>query len=172
MPLVIGIDPGKTGAAVALDLNGFPVEWIAADHPEEGYVVKGSKRKRYVDRIMAEWLADRIPTYLIVIEAQQARPVEGRSSCLTTGLGWGLWRGVAASVGAPTEHPSPSKWTREMFGAAPRGAERKARSIELCRSRVPDLPLTWGKRRKPHTGLADAACLALWGLRQIRVDRG
>ena len=39
--LVIGIDPGKTGAVVALDREGQPSEWMAADHPDEGYTVKG-----------------------------------------------------------------------------------------------------------------------------------
>ena len=35
--LVIGIDPGKKGGLVALALQGFPVAWLAADHPSDGY---------------------------------------------------------------------------------------------------------------------------------------
>lgn len=41
--IVIGIDPGKTGGAVALDMDGKPIEWVAANHPDEGYTVKTSK---------------------------------------------------------------------------------------------------------------------------------
>ena len=32
--LVVGIDPGKTGAIVALDMDGTPIEWMAADHQD------------------------------------------------------------------------------------------------------------------------------------------
>jgi hypothetical protein len=41
----------------------------------------------------------------------------------------------------------------------------KQRAISWARQACPGLDLTPGAMRKPHDGLADAACLALWGQR-------
>ena len=171
--LVLGIDPGKTGAAVALDMDGRPVEWIAANHPTDGFVVKGAK-SHYVPSCMALWIDDLIGDHLpserirlAVIEKQTARPIEGRTSCLTNGFGYGLWVGILAAMGVPYQIVSPSVWTKDVFGAAPKTAERKARAILTARARIPELELTWGKKTKAHDGLADAGCIALHGLALI-----
>lgn len=164
MSLVVGIDPGKTGAAVALGLDGTPIEWVAADHPAEGYVVKGHKKRHYVPSCMAMWLADLGPIRLAVIEKQQAMPMEGRTSVLTTGYGFGLWVGVLAALKIPYQVVPPATWTRSVFGGTPRKGERKARAIVTARARLPDLPLIWGRKTKPHDGLADAGCIALHAL--------
>ena len=173
-PLVIGIDPGKTGAAVALDLDGRPIEWIAADHPSEGYVVKGSKARHYVPSCMALWLADLIGgevassrIRLAVIEKQSTRPIEGRTSCLTTGIGFGLWVGILAALRVPYQIVPPATWTRGVFGSAPASGERKARAILTARARLPELELTWGRKTKAHDGIADAGCMALHALDMI-----
>ena len=80
--IVIGIDPGKTGGAVALDMDGKPIEWIAANHPEEGYTVKATGGALYVPSAMALWLFDLKLAYdvvLVVTEKQLCRPLEGRT---------------------------------------------------------------------------------------------
>jgi len=171
IPLVVGIDPGKTGAAVALDLHGRPIEWIAADHPDEGYIVKGAKARHYVPTCMALWLAELIGDgpassriVLAVVEKQSARPGEGRSSILTLGYGYGLWIGVLAALKIPYRIVPPATWTRSVFGSMPRGSDKKARGVLTAQAQIPDLPLTWGRKTKPHTGLSDAACLALHAL--------
>lgn len=165
MKLVIGIDPGKKGAVVALGLTGKAVEWMAADEPG-GYVDGG----QYLPRVLADWLGDLTianDVVLVVIEKQQARPVEGRTSCLTTGYGWGLLTGLIASAKLPRLDVTASVWVKAILGTAK--GERKARSVAHCQARVPDLPLTWGRRRKAHDGLADAANLALYGLRNLPI---
>ena len=167
--LVIGIDPGKTGAVVALDRAGRPVEWMAADEPG-GYCLKGN----YSPRVLWDWLGDLTTAHevdLVVIEKQSVRPIEARRACLTTGQGEGmLWGGVTA-MGLPCERVSPAKWSRAIFGSTKAGSStaRKARAVALCQDRIPALPLTWGRRTKQHTGLADAALLALYGLQQLPV---
>ena len=115
--IVIGIDPGKSGGAVALDMDGRPIEWIAADHPEEGYTVKATGGRLYVPTEMATWLADLKLAYhvvLVVTEKQQCRPLEGRTSILKTGYGWGLWVGMLAALALPYKcnHNSPIKGSR------------------------------------------------------------
>ena len=164
--MIIGIDPGKKGGCVLLDRDANPIDWLAADHADDGYCKSGV----YFPRLMAAWVAGeggREPVRLVVIEKQQARPIEGRSSCLATGRGQGLWEGICAASGCPYLLVSPGKWTRTILGSMPKGTDRKARAIAMALERLPDLPLTWGRRRKPHDGLADAACLALFGLKQF-----
>lgn len=160
--IVIGIDPGKRGGWVALNVESgrpVPVEWCAADQTDGGYVMKG----RYLTRAMYASVFDVVDNYNVVgvmIERQQARPMEGRASILTTGYGWGLWTGIVASMQVPYDEVSSTRWTRSMLTGSTH--EGKARSIAVAQQRVPDLPLVWGRRRKPHDGLADAACLALY----------
>lgn len=169
-PVVVGIDPGKSGAAVALDLHGRAVEWIAADHPDEGYTVKARGGALYVPSCMALWIHDLAQSHKIVqvvIEKQQARPMEGRSSVLTTGYGFGLWVGILAALRVRHKIEPAATWTRAVFGAKPRTDERKARAITTAAAQVPDLPLTWGRKTKPHDGLADAACMALHALQLV-----
>jgi len=162
--IIVGIDPGKRGGVVAIDISGRPtaIEWTAADHPDEGYVMRGGAYN--VGRMIyaIEELTCRDEIGLVVLEKQQARPMEGRSSTLTTGYGWGLWSGIVHSLQQPLLQVSASRWTRQMYAGAT--GEGKARSIDVASSRLPELSLTWGRRRKPHDGLADAACLALYGL--------
>jgi crossover junction endodeoxyribonuclease RuvC len=156
---VIGIDPGKSGGLVVLDELGTVHAAATADR----WVIKG-RGNTYVPRTMAEWLT-RIPCDLVVIEAQQARPAQGRSSILTTGIGLGLWLGIAATLELPYLEVSPARWTRAILSG--QAGEGKERGIAVCRARVPGLDLTPGRKTKPHDGLADAACLALYGLREL-----
>ena len=159
MPVVIGIDPGKSGALVALDESGTVHAAATADR----WVIKGPGNT-YVPRTMAEWLT-MVPCDLVVIEAQQARPAQGRSSILTTGIGLGLWLGIAATLELPYLLVSPAKWSRAVLAGQP--GTGKDRAVAVARARVPTLDLTPGRRRKAHDGLADAACLALFGLREV-----
>lgn len=162
--LVVGIDPGKTGAAVALDLKGNPIEWMAADHPREGYTVKGTRGRDYVPSVMALWLSQLDDVRMVLVEKQSARPIEGRTSCLTTGYGFGLWVGILAAHRIPYRIVPPGMWTRAALGSVPKTGDRKSRSIVAAAAQVPGLPLTWDRKTKPHDGLADAALIARYGL--------
>ena len=164
--LIVGIDPGKKGAIVALECSGRPsaVEWTAADHPQEGYTAG----KGYNVRAMVQALSDCAElgeVGLVVLERQQARPIEGRSSILSTGYGWGLWAGIVAGLGLPLLEVTSQRWTRRVLAGVP--GDGKGRSVAVCGARLPGMPLTWGRRRKAHDGLADAACLALYGLAEV-----
>jgi hypothetical protein len=159
--ITIGIDPGKKGAIVALDENASLIEAIAADEPG-GYCDGGE----YLPRVLADWfeeLKDSHKIRVVILEKQQARPMEGRSSCFTTGYGFGLLVGVVASAKLPYRVVSPTKWTKDVLGGV-KGSERKVKSVAHVQARIPELSLTWGRRKKAHDGLSDAGCLALWGM--------
>jgi len=163
MAVFLGIDPGKDGAVVALNEDGTVASsWLTA----RDFTIrlgKGSKRD-YTETRMAmamEWLANKYDVQLAVIERQWARPKQGVSSTFSSGYGYGLWKGILASKGIRFIEVSPNTWTSKILRDVP--GDGKNRSVYAVMNRVPDLDLTPGKKRKPHDGLADACCLALYG---------
>lgn len=164
--IVLGIDPGRDGAAVLLDSDG------------PGLVVLGSLLWREVcpdgwspvlvrDALirLASWEHGFNCPARIVLEAGQAARAPGGQGAgsYRIGVGWGvLWTACALTwPGADLLTPAASRWTtilRDQPG------EGKARVIALVTSRLPGLDLTPGRIRKPHDGLADAGALAVWGI--------
>jgi hypothetical protein len=161
-PVVIGIDPGKSGAVVVLDLDRNVVKtWITKD----AFTVAAGKTKRAYNEIAMrrafEEFEGRIA--LVILEKQQAMPGQGVSSTFQTGLGFGLWRGVLAGI--PTKIVHPRTWQKVVCRDLP--GTTKARAILACGHQLPDLDLTPGRRRKPFDGLADAGAMALFALKEI-----
>lgn len=99
---------------------------------------------------------------LVALERQHAMPKQGLASTFSIGRGFGLWQGIVSALELPCLVVTASVWQRAILRAIP--GEGKARAILAAEARVPALDLTPGKRRKPHDGLADACCIALWGL--------
>ena len=156
---ILGIDPGKDGAAV-LVRDGSHVhgvltsELLCGQSWEAGHV----EVSNWLRRVHATWSLD-----LVVLERLGGRPGEGATSARTMGTGWGLWLGCVSALGVPVIFPTPQRWQRAML--ADLAGETKERSVAWCRQYLPDLDLTPGRRRKAHDGLADAACLAVYGRR-------
>jgi len=155
--MVLGIDPGKDGALVLLD--GTSVLRVVLTSS----LLVG---KDYAPDTMAAAVRELVgimaPRELsVVLEQPGVRPGEGRGGGLTTGKGWGIWRGIVATLGLPCITPAASAWTRTILRDAP--GEGKDRAIHVALSRLPGINLTPGRRVKPHSGIADAACLALYG---------
>lgn len=150
---ILGIDPGKDGAGVLLNGRAVVSWWLTdALLPSKGYDADA-----LAGRVRGLHAAHRVD--LIVLELCAGRPGEGRGSGMTTGIGWGLWRGIAAGLGIPTLTPTSASWTKAMF----RDVQGEGKDRAIAVARTLDLDLTPGRRMKPHTGLADAACLALYG---------
>jgi hypothetical protein len=163
-PVVVGIDPGKSGAVVVLDMDRKPVQtWITKD----AFTVAAGKSKReYVEGAMRKAIDELHGSRgiaLVVLEKQQAMPGQGVSSTFQTGLGFGLWRGVLAGI--PTKIVHPRTWQKVICRDLP--GDTKKRAILACFHQLPDLDLTPGKRRKPFDGIADAGAMALFALKEI-----
>jgi crossover junction endodeoxyribonuclease RuvC len=162
---ILAIDPGRDGAiacargrevlaAVLLaDLHGG-ARWDVA-HP-------------LVTAALASIVAEHQPG-LAVLELVSARPGEGRSSILTAGVGFGVLLGILSALRVPTITPTPAAWARVVLAGIP--GEGKARAISVAMQHYPALDLSPGRRRVPHPGLADAACLALHGARHVQRAR-
>lgn len=167
MTRIIGIDPGKSGACVVLE-DGKPTGAILTADRFLLNVAKGKRRKmQYVPNEMARWLLEASAfggPVAVVIERQQPYPQQGGVSNYSTGYGYGLWRGIIASLGLECTEVHPKTWQKKVLAGQP--GDGKQRAVLFISSRLPDLDLTPGLKRKPHDGLADAGCLCLYGLAQ------
>ena len=169
--IVVGIDPGKTGGIVRLRSD----DWlhVAAFRAEDTILV--GRGGDYRVKAMCALLRDLAPE-LVVLEKQQAMPpkvhgrVQGVASTASIMRAMGLWEGVLGALEVPHVLVRPQVWQRRILAGAP--GEGKARAIAVAERRLPGLNLTPGRCTKPHEGLADAACLALWGLETRGVEDG
>jgi hypothetical protein len=162
--IAIGIDPGKDGALVAVERDGTDVLRAQLLFEDLG-------PEWWTPRLMAATFRDlEISPSVVALEAAQAARAGGGgmgSGTLGIGSRWGYLHAVASLVwpGVPILVTAASQWTKMLRDVS---GEGKARSVGYVSSRLPDLDLTPGKRRKPHDGLADAGCLALYGLGKVR----
>ena len=162
----VGIDNGANGAIVALNHNYevvceelMPV--LAAGVTRKGK--KSTKRvldMRSVSKILSG-LKDLDRDIFAVLEHAQTFPGEGLSTAFTAGRGYGAMEMALVCSGIAYEIVRPRLWQKTVL-AGVEGVDTKVRSILKCQRRLPDLDLTPGKKRKPHDGLADAACMALY----------
>jgi len=158
----IGIDNGLSGAVVSLTEDLRVLAWF--DTPT---IAVGKKREFAIHEMAAQLskLFQDGAGGLVVLEAAQAFPRQGASSTFKTGFGAGLWQGICAGLGLRFEVVHPRTWTKEVLRDMPAG-ETKERSMMKCQQLFPDIPLTKPAGKKLcMDGRADAACLALYGLR-------
>jgi hypothetical protein len=165
--VALGIDPGKDGAVVVLARN-LSIIQIAAVRLTKDLLagVKGEYTPELMDGLIEELCGEHL-VEIGVIERASVRPKEGPRSALTTGIGWGFWRMALAGRAKRTIVPIPTRWQEAVLADIPGGDDVKARAVARA-AQIAGINLTPGRRRVPHTGIADAACMALYGLQQTR----
>jgi len=142
--VIVGIDPGKTGALAALDGDGHLV--AVHDMPDS-------------PAILAHLLRDWTSQYGVVaawVEKVASRPGQGVSSTFKFGVGYGQILGVLAAVGIPTHHVTPSVWKK----AAHLSADKTASRVLACEL-WPDCASAFARIK--DDGRAEAALIARHG---------
>ncbi|MDJ1174876.1 hypothetical protein [Roseofilum capinflatum] len=151
---ILGVDPGKAGALVILDLNGnfvdlqdFPVDATSefASQPHSG------KINTFLDPIRDKSIA--------FIEKVGAMPGDGRSTLWSFAENYGYWIGTLHANGIPCFGVRPQIW-KSNYGLLK--TDKKA-SIAKAKEIFPD---HWQllKRQKDH-GRAEAMLIAYYGIR-------
>jgi len=163
--LRIGIDNGADGGIVVIDGKMKIVSAEVMPVMDVGVTRNGRRgRKRVLDmrltmRLFREW-KEADEDIFAVLEHAQVFPGEGRSTAFNAGRSYGAMEMALVASGIPYDIVRPRKWQTEVLKGV-QGQDTKARAVAKCQRELPDLELTWGRRRKPHSGLADAACMAL-----------
>jgi len=158
--IVIGIDPGQTGAVVALEREG-PVFY---DTPTATFKKSGGGNKTdFVPAAMANILRDYDPLNChVFIEQVGGMPGQGVTSMFGFGKGYGMWIGIIAALRIPHTFVTPQRWKKEFMLGKSDKDDGRLRAIELFPAAAEDLKL------KKHIGRADALLIAEYGRRILK----
>jgi len=143
--LVLGVDPGKSGAIAILDNNYNLVDFTT---------IRGR-----IDNMISivEEYSDRIAT--VFFEKNHARPTDGVASAFTFGIWTGMKMGVLRSMLLPITYLTPQQWMR-IIGVKPR-MTKKARKHAIKAKVIERVNL--GDRKVPLLAF-DAIGIATAGL--------
>lgn len=163
--LVFGIDPGQTGAVVAL-ADGEPVAVIdmptyprkAGGHEVDPYTLASELR---------EVIRAHDGAYVVAcIEQVSAMPNQGSASGFRFGQSDGMVRGVLGALGIARIEVPAAKWKKYFILT---GQEKDA-ARGLAIRRLPKIADSL--KRKKDIGRADAALIALWAHQTEQVGGG
>tara|TARA_B100000700_G_scaffold189815_1_gene209193 strand:- start:54660 stop:55127 length:468 start_codon:yes stop_codon:yes gene_type:complete len=146
--MIVGIDPGQTGGIAHLASEGHAG---AIPMPLTGKEIDG--------HAIAATLRELSPQ-VVIIEKVHAMPKQGVSSTFKFGMGFGLVIGVCEALGIPYRLVTPQAWKKAVLAGT---TKDKDAAISFVRRAYPSIDLTPGRKRVPHDGMADAACLAEYG---------
>ena len=182
--IVVGVDPGKQGALVALDsqrdVEVLPTPLIAAG--------KGG-RDEYDLVAVAAWLRKVAPGFVVVEKSQPLpaflgkvrrcpvcksvggdKPMGGTIAQYARGVARG-WEWMLIAMEIRYQLVAPRTWQNVMHAGVPTGTT-KQRSIVAARRLFPDQSLLrTPKCRTLDDGIADALLLADYGHRLLGNDR-
>jgi crossover junction endodeoxyribonuclease RuvC len=152
MNVIIGVDPGKSGAFAALASDGSLLG--VHDMPVVGPIISSALLDELVHNYVDPLI---VPPGAAVIEDVHAMPKQGVASMFAFGRSLGIAEGVVAGNGFAVHYVSPAKWKRQLGLSKDKGVSRR-RAIELWPHRA-----TWFNLVK-HDGRAEAALIAYWFL--------
>ena len=157
--IVIGIDPGKTGAIAVRSEDGFKVHSLSTmNRPIE--------LLNYLEAIIT-------PSFSIIhiyIEQQWVMPRQGGAVELLTGYGEIIT--CCKLAGVVPKIITWSQWKKEVLAEYKEGRSYpKEASIHWCEKNHSDLSLLVTDRcKKPSNDMADAVCIAEYGWRKARTE--
>lgn len=146
----MGFDVGKNGGIAVISPKGYGVRVmpLAGDDLDIGAI--------------ADHVREHKPD-IAVVERATAMPKQGVVSMFSFGKSYGILLGVLGALGVRTDIVRPQKWK----GVILKGTARdKAAAIAYCRRAYKKANLIPTPRsRVPHDGMADALCIASYGMR-------
>ena len=161
----IGIDPGLSGAVVALNSEGKVIRSTKA--PVYKTARQGTRYNLKEMLHLLKGLQKISPLTFCCIEKSQSRPTDSRPAAWTTGCGFGYWQMALVSLDIPYEIVRPKQWQKLLF--VPGKAPPKELSIRTAKQLIPDLNLLPTPRcRKEDHNLSDAGLIALYCTKTYR----
>ena len=161
--MILAIDPGLDGALVLTDGTALQVFDVPTLTAGKGREVDGLAVAQWLDersqQIRAAFL-ERVNAMPSIPGPNGKRRTMGAQSAFAFGRTDGLLHGLVVASLIPTTRVTPATWRKAM--AVPKGKDG-------ARARAKELLPAHGHRfdRKKDDGRADAALIALYGLRQL-----
>jgi hypothetical protein len=170
---VIGIDPGLKGGVTlyawtktATHISSFIMPIRKARY---------TRNKQLVDLValkqkLANFAVPVASCNLVCLERVVARPMEGVTSSLTSGTLLGQLLAFFELEVLDPELPMSRHWKDAVL---PETTKDKQAAVDLCRREFPELNLLPSTRhRKPHDGMADSVCIAVYARQLVEKRHG
>lgn len=172
MMIHIGIDPGKLGAIVVLDVPDMT--WTMPIRKTG----KGSRTEIDLEALAGIFTqivrVHGLEGIQVVIEKAQAmsrfdpilqkRVPQGAVSNFNTGFGYGVLKMALTCYRFPYVEVHPKTWQKAMGIVGGKGNDTKAQSIAVCKARWPGINLKRTPRcTNDSDGISDATLLAAYG---------
>jgi hypothetical protein len=159
----IGIDPGLSGAVAVIHNNEIDLY----DTPTITLPKGKGKKREFDEKEMANIIRPYICmdiNIIVILEKAQAMKGQGVTSMFSTGLGYGIWRGILGTLQAPYRIVHPKTWQKAMGFVV---GNPKQQSYHIASKLFPTAELRT-KRGKILDGRCDAILMAEFG-RRIRI---
>jgi hypothetical protein len=161
MPVVLGLDPGLSGAAAVVERHASADRIIdVVDLPTVG---EGASRRIMVPALARFVIAAKAD--VAIIESVSAMPGQGLSSTFRFGRAVGAIEATIAAAGLPSRLVLPQAWKKHF---ALRGPDKEP-SRQLVIARMPQQTNYFA--RKADHGRAEAVLIALYGLDLLERER-
>lgn len=148
---VLGIDPGLSGGLALLSENE---QWHAPVPVRDGNVVD-------IEALLAILREQAIGR--AIVERQQDRRGKGEAGVATKWINYGRILAALELANVPYYEVHAALW-HEQLGLSGTG-DTKAAAVQFCEARGYPVPMTSERKdARPHDGIADAYCLAAWGI--------
>lgn len=168
--IILGIDPGLTGAIAMLDGDDAAVFDMPTIEANGRTFID---REKLADLIGLDVLADFTEPQdaTAFIEKAQASPSMGTVSAFSYGAGYGLVMGILAHLRVPTREIHPAVWKKALGLESPsrlklgRRKQDKGKSLERARELYPQLAEHLALKK--HHGRAEAVLIAHFGAEEL-----
>ena len=158
--LIVGIDPGVSGAIALLDgrrvMSVIDMPVLAAEGAKSRRILDAARIVRLFRRLVATAGGKEITA---VLEEVRSMPRDGHVGAFAFGRSYGVLETALAAAGMPYQTVRPAVWKRAMGVTADKDQAR-AMASRLLPSGSGLWPL------KKHDGRAEAALLALYGSKE------
>jgi crossover junction endodeoxyribonuclease RuvC len=156
--IILGMDPGVTGAIAYYDTNVEKVTHVC-DMPTEMIAVAGKSRPRVSAQGVRKLLWESNSSHL-AIEKVGGLPGQSGSASFNFGRGVGVIIGIAAAMEFELEEIPPVTWKAKL-----RVPKDKVAAATRASEMVPHLAYEW--RAKSHADRAEAAMIAIYARRYL-----
>lgn len=157
MSIIIGIDPGITGAiACIVDGKLLDVEDMPTFAEQRGRRAVTTISPAGVALALNEFAVAGLDIPTVIIEQVHATPQMGVTSAFNFGDGFGVVRSVPLALGWPVRFVTPQTWKKAAGLTADKHGSRR-----LATERWPEHADLF--RLAKHDGRAEAALIAAWG---------
>lgn len=159
MRAVLGIDPGQDGGWAVLsgeEAYGEPLPLVGREIDPV----------TFRSRVMEYCNLQGYRIGLAMIEDVGVFGQEAPKAMFNFGYNVGVVTGICLGEGWPFDRVKPKVWKKAVIPHV-RGLPRKGQKDGACAwvaRRYPDVELRPGRKRVPHDGVAEAVCIAVFGI--------